>query len=55
MVAEDENLGVLGNFGENGKRGGRAGVVELDQNVIHDERQGFAVVEVDFQRGEAKC
>ena len=54
VMREQKHLGAAGECGQGVQGGGGASFVELDQEVIGDERDGASGVEGRLQAGEAK-
>src|SRR5262249_22224887 len=52
VVGEDQNLRAPGELGQDGERGTGAVVVELDQYVIDNQRQGLVAEKERFDSGE---
>jgi len=54
MVGEEEDLGAGGQLREHLEGGARALVVEVHEDVVHDEGHGFGAREVLLEGGEAQ-
>jgi len=54
VVGEDEDLGFLAEFFEDGEEGAGAVVVEGDQEVVEDQRDGRVFIEMEIDGGEAE-
>jgi hypothetical protein len=54
VVCEEDDLHSLGDVGEQLERERRALVVEVDEDVVEDERQRIGVTRVSLDRREAQ-
>ena len=52
MVREEQDLRLLGEFAQDAEACGRALVIEVDEQVVRDERHGLGVVEIVLDRGD---
>ena len=53
MVRKEQNLGLPGQTGQHRQCRGCAGIVELDKQVVDNQRNGFPLLQVFFDRGDA--
>ena len=52
MVGEEQHLGLAGEFPQHSESSARAPVVEIDEEIVGDERQGVAAAQVVFNGGD---
>ncbi len=52
VMGEEKHLGFARKFAQYGQRSARTSVVEVDENIVQDERNGFVVVEMPFEAGD---
>ena len=54
MVGEKQNLGVLAEVAQGSQRADGAVVVEVDQQVVEDQRHRFVIGEMKLQASQAE-
>ena len=52
VVREEQHLGFLGEFAQDAETGRCALVVEVDEQIVGDERHGLGMGEIIFDRGD---
>src|SRR4051794_5870103 len=54
VMREEDDLGLLSNFGEDLEAGSRAVIVEVDEQVVNDQRQRLRAIDLLLDRGESE-
>src|SRR5690348_923221 len=52
VMGEEQDLRLLGELAQDAEAGRRALVVEVDEQVVRDERHGLGMVEIILYRGD---
>src|SRR5579863_6459089 len=55
VVGEEDDLGPVCQLGKNFEPGGRAAVVEVDEQIVDDQRQRLEAFELLLDCGQAEC